>query len=163
MGKLRFNIQSLTLFLIFLAISPETTESQRHGPLPIQFVPPRPLCASQFTLANYACAYLPYISAPPLPPPAPPTPGPPEPSNESREHSSGHGGRRHHGHGHRSDTPATQEEQNCCRWLKEIDTECVCDLLVHLPVFLAKPVHAYTVSLHPACNVTYLCGGRIRP
>ncbi|KAJ4829139.1 hypothetical protein Tsubulata_011829 [Turnera subulata] len=88
------------------------------------------------------------------------------------EHGHGHGhGHRHrkshgsgHGHGQGfheggvgySESP---EERNCCRWLKDVDDECVCELLVHLPSFLARPLHEYSVVADPTCNVTFSCVG----
>ncbi|KAJ8898662.1 hypothetical protein K2173_004696 [Erythroxylum novogranatense] len=111
----------------------------------------RPLCASQFALVNYACAALPYM------PPSPPSPPPPE--EDSHENGHGHRHRRRHRHHHHE----TQNEENCCRWLKELDDECVCDLLIHLPPFLSRPAHAYSIIVDDACNVTYSCGGRLIP
>ncbi|KAH0919067.1 hypothetical protein HID58_026727 [Brassica napus] len=46
-------------------------------------------------------------------------------------------------------------------WLKQMDNECVCDLLVRLPPLLAKPAHNYTVFVDESCIVTYTCGGRL--
>ncbi|KAK9726132.1 hypothetical protein RND81_05G192300 [Saponaria officinalis] len=118
----------------------------------------RPLCISQFALVNHACSMLPYspVTPPPPPPPsAPNSPGVAAPSPPSDSHRHRH----HHKHKHISSPDPAVEE--CCRWLKEVDTQCVCDLLVRLPVFLAKPVHAYTVEVDPDCSVTYTCPGRV--
>ncbi|KAK2649235.1 hypothetical protein Ddye_016724 [Dipteronia dyeriana] len=170
----RIKIHSLALLLVILAILPET-ESQRHRPLPLPMVPsvpPRPLCVSQFSLVNYACAMLPYSPAPPVSPPSPPLrPTPPSPPDDdvesSRRHGHGHGhGHRHrhrHRHGYGDGHQATPQEENCCRWLKEVDNECVCDMLVHLPAFLSRPIHQYSVIVDDSCNVTFTCGGRLRP
>uniref|UniRef100_A0A6N2MD81 Uncharacterized protein n=1 Tax=Salix viminalis TaxID=40686 RepID=A0A6N2MD81_SALVM len=49
-------------------------------------------------------------------------------------------------------------EENCCRWLNDVDAECVCELLVHLPPFLSKPPHEYTVKIDDSCTVSYSCG-----
>ncbi|CAN0892603.1 hypothetical protein LINGRAHAP2_LOCUS17643 [Linum grandiflorum] len=76
---------------------------------------------------------------------------------DSQEH--GHGGGHHHHH-HDS---ATTAEENCCMWLTRMDSECVCDVLVRLPPFLAKPSHKYTVYVNDACVVTFSCSGRIVP
>lgn len=50
-------------------------------------------------------------------------------------------------------------EEDCCRWLKEVDAVCVCDVLLRLPTFLVKPRHAYSLAIGDECNVTYNCGG----
>ncbi|CAA6669005.1 unnamed protein product [Spirodela intermedia] len=75
-------------------------------------------------------------------------------------HAATHGHRRghHHGHGHRH-LHGSSAEEHCCRWLKEVDDVCVCDLLVRLPRFLTKPDHNFTVAVGNACNATYSCGG----
>ncbi|KAJ9187663.1 hypothetical protein P3X46_003091 [Hevea brasiliensis] len=95
-----------------------------------------------------------------------------------RNHSHGQGqGRRHgherkhgqeqsHGHRHRhrhrhAIQPESTEQANCCRWLNELDDECVCDLLVRLPPFLSRPIHMYNLYLDETCNVTYACEGRL--
>ncbi|KAL9227951.1 hypothetical protein vseg_003581 [Gypsophila vaccaria] len=111
---------------------------------------------SQFALVNHACSMLPYspVSPPPPPPPSAP-PGVETPSTPGDSHRRRHHHKRRHNN---SPDPAVEE---CCRWLKEVDTQCVCDLLVRLPVFLAKPVHAYTVEVDPDCSVTYTCPGRV--
>ncbi|KAL5735501.1 hypothetical protein ACOSP7_029974 [Xanthoceras sorbifolium] len=146
----------IKILITILAFLPET-ESQRPRPLPIPVipqVPSRPLCASQFSLVNYACSLLPQAS--PMPPSLP---SPPDDDYDS-SHRHGHG----HGHRHHRDgRQPTPEEDNCCRWLKEVDNECVCELLVRLPVFLSKPVHEYTVAVDDSCNVSFTCGGRLRP
>lgn len=120
---------------------------------------PRPLCLSQFSLVNNACQFLPLT---PLPPPGPapaprpvptfsPAPGPapapapglvptfsPAPAPPT---SLGY-----------TQTPA---EEECCRWMKAVDSECVCSLLAHLPTFLARPIHQYTTLAHATCSVTF--------
>ncbi|KAK2363629.1 hypothetical protein QL285_088589 [Trifolium repens] len=76
-------------------------------------------------------------------------------------HGQGHGrhGHRHrHRHHRRGKTP---EEENCCRWAKEVDNQCVCELLVRLPPFLVRPPHKYTLTIGEDCEVTYSCGGPI--
>lgn len=67
--------------------------------------------------------------------------------------------RRHHRRHHHRDTPV---EQQCCKWLSQVDDQCVCELLVRLPPFLARPVHRYSVIVGRACNITYSCGSRLR-
>ncbi|XP_057549505.1 uncharacterized protein LOC130827702 [Amaranthus tricolor] len=169
----RRNIHLIFLIATFLSMISKSNGQFRPSPttrLPT-FPALRPLCLSQFTLVNHACSVLPYSpmsSSPPKPPSSPP-PSPPAPSvgaqspcsptNTSRRH-------RHH-HRHRSNNTSNNEshlsvaEDECCRWLKEVDTQCVCDLLVRLPVFLAKPAHDYTVVVTDDCSVTYHCLGRV--
>ncbi|KAK9756112.1 hypothetical protein RND81_01G074100 [Saponaria officinalis] len=120
----------------------------------------RPLCFTQFSLVYYACSSIPYS---PILPPSPPPPPPPPLNSPIAEGpcppTDGHRRRHHHRHKHSSShNPAVDE---CCRWLKALDAQCVCDLLVRLPVFLAKPVHAYTVDVNSNCNVTYRCPSRV--
>ncbi|EXB39346.1 hypothetical protein L484_025041 [Morus notabilis] len=140
---------SFFLLFLFLLLVPKS-EGILNGPA--SGVTPRPVCASQYALANYACSLIPYS---PLPPPAPSTP-----SLDAHHHR----GRRGHGHGHHRHHhrhQGTQEEDDCCRWLYEIDTDCVCEMLVHLPDFLSRPVHEYSLIVGDTCNVTYSCGGRV--
>lgn len=147
----------LLAIILILQLYPKAAESQwiPHLPPPVN---PTPLCASQFALVNRACAILPYTPVPPPSPPAPPSPPSPDgPENRNRHrHRHGHG-HRHRRHGYR-ETPA---EEECCRWLKEVDDVCVCDLLVHLPAFLTRPVHNYTVVVDDICDVTFECGSRL--
>ncbi|XP_028788912.1 selenoprotein Pa-like [Neltuma alba] len=115
---------------------------------------PRPLCASQFALANYACARLPFTpGTPPSPPPSPD-------DGHSHRQRHGHRHRNGHGHGHRHRHHTSQEE-DCCRWVKEVDSQCVCEVLLRLPPFLVRPLHQYTVTVGDFCNATYSCGGPI--
>lgn len=123
---------------------------------------PRPLCLSQFLLVNRACSSLPYSSVPPPSPPSPPPPIPSPPSPPSpNSPPSRHHHKHHHRHRHGIQYQESPAEADCCRWLKQIDTQCVCDLLVYLPVFLAKPRHNYTVSVAQDCTVTYQCPSRV--
>lgn len=118
---------------------------------------PSPLCPSQFALVNHACSLLPFV---PVSPPSPPSlpsspsllevPSPPRPPERRHRH-------RHDRHHEYKETSA---EENCCRWMKQVDSECVCDLLVRLPLFLSRPVHQYTIMVDPACNITFQCGSR---
>ncbi|PRQ26149.1 hypothetical protein RchiOBHm_Chr6g0291441 [Rosa chinensis] len=89
------------------------------------------------------------------------------------EHGSGHGHGHHHGHGHnrkqqrrhrhrhghhhRSETPPSPQEENCCKWLSQLDNQCVCELLLRLPTFLLKPAHTYSLFVGSSCNVKYTC------
>ncbi|CAN1352788.1 hypothetical protein LINPERPRIM_LOCUS42937 [Linum perenne] len=59
--------------------------------------------------------------------------------------------------------PMSPAENNCCKWVRDVDDECVCELLMRLPTFLARPFHEYTITVSEWCKVTYSCGGRPRP
>ncbi|XP_023765228.1 uncharacterized protein LOC111913756 [Lactuca sativa] len=87
--------------------------------------------------------------------------------NQTRDHDRGHGHRRrhdhHHNHGHSHHRHRMSPvEQQCCKWLAQVDDECVCELLGRLPPFLARPVHEYTVRVAGSCNTTYTCGAQLR-
>lgn len=143
--------------LLILVLQPKSPEG--HW-LPHWPSGPNPLCSNQFALVNRACLLLPGIK-PGLPS------LPPREGGEALSVSHGHHHRRHHGHrlghGHHElgqggmESPA---EEECCRWLKEVDSMCACDLLVHLPPFLVKPIHSYTVVVDDACSVTFHCPPR---
>nr|ACG46563.1 aspartic acid-rich protein [Zea mays] len=49
--------------------------------------------------------------------------------------------------------------RDCCRWLKEVQKDCVCEALLRLPPFLVKPQHTYVVRVGRTCKITYRCGG----
>ncbi|KAK8711575.1 hypothetical protein V6N13_146853 [Hibiscus sabdariffa] len=101
--------------------------------LPRESDSPPPLCASQFNIVNYACGGL------PLSPFSPPPP-----------HRSGHSrSRRRHRHRHGSD-----RQHYCCQWLRQVDNECVCDVLARLPPFLSRPNHHYTIAVGDTCTVS---------
>lgn len=160
-----FGISKIALFIMFLALSPKI-ESQMWMQPPMSPLPPiqsTPLCASQFALANHACAMLPYNRVPPPSPPPVRDTSPPD-TSDGPESSPSPSHRHRHRHRHSHERPQDQTTpvaQECCRWLQQIDSGCVCDLLVRLPVFLAKPVHQYTVTVDRSCSVTYSCSGRI--
>jgi hypothetical protein len=82
------------------------------------------------------------------------------PSPSSPDNNEGHQSH-HHRHGHKHRHHRTTEEDNCCRWAKEMDSRCVCEILLRLPLFLTRPLHQYTVAIGESCNVTYSCGGPI--
>ncbi|KAG8663408.1 hypothetical protein MANES_01G209200v8 [Manihot esculenta] len=110
--------------------------------------PARSMCVSQINLANYACGRL--------------APSPASEVLNDHEHKHGHGHKHRHRHRHGKfahETPA----QSCCRWLDNVDNECVCDLLIHLPAFLSKPAHQITVVIGEICRVKFSCSGRVRP
>jgi len=143
-----FNL--IALAMTFLAIVPKM-ESQILPPIPP--LPPilplpqpslQPLCLSQLALVSHACAMVPRSVTPPPPPP-------PSPDNHGHRHNHGHRGNQHH----------NLQEENCCRWAKEVDSQCICDVLVLLPPFLTKPLHQYSIHIGESCNVTYSCGGPI--
>ncbi|KAJ8748387.1 hypothetical protein K2173_003024 [Erythroxylum novogranatense] len=122
-------------------------------------VPQRPLCLSQLALVNYACGKLPIT---PVGPPPPPFTIllPDDHQHRHHHHRHRHGYRHVPKQGQVQYGNGTPAEENCCRWLNDVDDECVCDLLLHLPSFLARPLHEYTVIVDNACNVTFSCGGR---
>ncbi|CAN1352787.1 hypothetical protein LINPERPRIM_LOCUS42937 [Linum perenne] len=107
-----------------------------------------------------------------LAPPSPPSDTPPDSPATSLVLTANHGRRRNrrhddgnddgeHRHRHRhGQSPA---ENNCCKWVRDVDDECVCELLMRLPTFLARPFHEYTITVSEWCKVTYSCGGRPRP
>lgn len=137
-------IITLTLFALMVLVP------KSEGQMPV----PRPLCASQFSLANYACARL------PLRPIAPPSP-PEDDEDQGHHHRHGHRSRRHRHHRHHETGPG---EEDCCRWARQMDSQCVCEVLYLLPVFanfLMRPVHSISLSISDSCNVTYSCGGTI--
>ncbi|CAL0320579.1 unnamed protein product [Lupinus luteus] len=139
----------ITLGVTFLVLVPKI-ESQIRPPIgSLPPAPPRPLCASQFALVNYACAMLSF------------TPGSPDDNVglSSHQHHQGHAHGHRRGHGHRHGN--TPEEENCCRWVREMDSQCVCEILVRFPPFLTRPVHQYRVLIGESCDVTYNCGGPI--
>jgi len=164
-----FKIMAMALTL--LAIVPKI-ESEVRPTTPTN---QRPLCASQFALVNYACGRLPFTpGAPPAPlepPPAPDDDGGDDDGgdddggndeghkNHHRDHGHGHGHSHKHGHKHRRHQ--TAEQENCCRWAREVDNQCVCELLVRLPPFLVRPLHLYTLNIGEDCEITYSCGGPI--
>lgn len=154
MERVKFkNLNLITVALTFLAVVPKM-ESQIRPPA-VTPITPRPLCASQFALANYACARLPFSpGSPPEPPPSPPSPDDDEGHRNNHHH-------RHHGHRHGHHHRQGPEEEECCRWAKEVDSQCVCELLVRLPPFLMRPLHQYSLLIGEDCKVTYSCGAPI--
>ena len=130
----------LAFFAVFLLLVFDA-----NGQL-IPMPPRRPLCVSQLALVNYACGSL--LLAPPATTSLPPsTVVFPADDDNNHGHRNGH----RHGHG------GTQED-TCCRWLNDVDDECVCQLLVRLPPFLSRPRHEYTIKIDDYCTVSYTCG-----
>lgn len=170
-----------TIMCMLLALLSDRIDAQFEN------LPVRPLCASQFALANRACKNLPYYTrvtpeAPPTPdePPYPYVEPPPEEAPPAPEDPEGHRHRRRHRHRrspplpppehhhhhrrrrHRPQHEPSRSEADCCRWLQQVDTECVCDVLVRMPIFMSKPLHAYVVTVPEVCQVTFSCSSRIR-
>jgi hypothetical protein len=143
----------LTFFALMVLVP-----MQSEGQMPV----PRPLCASQFSLANYACARLPLR---PVTPPSPPDDdddddGGNREDHEVHHHRHGHKSRHRH-HSHHEQGPG---EHDCCRWARQMDSQCVCEVLYLLPAFanfIMRPVHAISLSISDTCNVTYTCSGTI--
>ncbi|XP_042022931.1 uncharacterized protein LOC121770213 isoform X3 [Salvia splendens] len=149
-------LHSLAALLLLVLYPKAECQWLHHHPLPPSHRPP--LCAEQFALANGACSGLPYTPLPPPTPPAPPAPIPTEGDHPLHRH----GG--HHNHGHRHHMhKETSAEADCCRWLKQVDNICICSLLVHLPEFLARPAHNYTVYVDESCEISFSCPSRCVP
>ncbi|CAK7348178.1 unnamed protein product [Dovyalis caffra] len=139
----RVKILALALFVASLLLEQPATEA---NPAPTQ----HPLCVSQYSLVNYACSG---IRGTPLP-----NYSLTSDDDHDGGHGHGHGHSHRHGHRHRhraSHHGPSSSQDNCCKWLNELDDECVCDLLYNLPPFLSKPAHQYTLYVDEACNVTY--------
>ncbi|CAA0816722.1 Tetratricopeptide repeat (TPR)-like superfamily protein [Striga hermonthica] len=145
------NLLIFTILLMIMLLHPKSTDClwmPRHPQIPSVYPPnplqdpSTPLCNNQFTLANRACALVPYRS---VGPPSPPV----------HHHHTAH--RRHKRHDNGMVTPV---EEECCRWLKEVDNVCACNVLTHLPIFLSKLTHNYTIVVNYECEVTFECGSR---
>lgn len=176
MEKVKIVTVSLTLFAAFMVLLPKTECIIRPPPLRPPNLTPRPLCASQFSLANYACALLPLNPLPPSPPSLSVSAvdvaaddddddeddDDHDHDNEEQHHTHRHR-RRHGGHRRRhKQHHHSQNVDNCCRWASQVDSQCVCELLFLLPGFanfLMRPLHDYTLRISESCNVTYTCGG----
>ncbi|GMI69371.1 hypothetical protein HRI_000606400 [Hibiscus trionum] len=143
----KLGIPMLSLFSVFFVVL-----SNNLTIIPEQITFPHPLCRSQIALVNFACAMVPIL---PMPPPPPP---PVDGDEHGRSHRHKH--RRRHRHRHR--IHETPEQRYCCEWLRQIDPVCVCEILLHLPPFLWKPNHKYTVVVDENCSVTYACDGQRR-
>ncbi|KAK1420505.1 hypothetical protein QVD17_22160 [Tagetes erecta] len=79
-------------------------------------------------------------------------------------HDHGHHLHDHHNrvHRHHHKHKMSPVEQQCCKWLAQVDDECVCELLGRLPPFLVRPFHDYTVRVAGSCNTTYSCEAQFR-
>ncbi|XP_076940340.1 uncharacterized protein LOC143609476 [Bidens hawaiensis] len=92
-------------------------------------------------------------------------PGNENEQNQTHVHKPGHHKHDHHNkrvHGRHRKHKMSPVEQQCCKWLAQVDDECVCELLGRLPPFLVRPVHEYTVRVAGSCNTTYSCGAQFR-
>ncbi|KAF9604685.1 hypothetical protein IFM89_009121 [Coptis chinensis] len=152
MEKMR--IVTIALFAILVVI-PKVFSM----PMGLPFAPPRPLCLSQFALVNQACYFLPVHA--PAPPANDEDPDEPdlklnEPQAQQPPSEPQHR-RRHHRHHHHADAI-----DNCCRWLRNLDDTCVCELLIRLPPFLRRLEHSYLVKIDEDCEVLYKCDGSWR-
>lgn len=146
-GK-NIQILSLTFLVVIFLLFPRSSHSQ-PGVLP----PAGPLCSSQYVLLNYACSRLPFSPRPPSLNSASVESSPP-PDDEEQEDL-------YYSHQHSGGHHQTPEQQECCRWLREMSVECVCDLLIHLPAFLTRASHDYTVIVDESCAITFACPGRL--
>ncbi|XP_023548911.1 uncharacterized protein LOC111807420 [Cucurbita pepo subsp. pepo] len=146
MGRFKILLFAVTLFL---ALIPDT-EAQWQPPK----VAPRPPCPSQIALANLACAMLPYSTMALSPP-----------SVSLSDNHESHGpppNHRHlhtHWHGHQHQISLSPMEENCCKWVQQLDSQCLCRLLSRLPAFLERPQHKISFSVGGSCNATFSCGG----
>lgn len=161
MGRSKILLFSIALFLALIT----DTEGQWQPPE----VAPRPLCASQIALANYACAMLPYSTVLPPPPPSPVLSDShkrqgshPSHNHQHEHHHPSHNHRHEHHHRHQHRIPLSPLEENCCKWVQQLDSECICGLLSRLPVFLGRPQHNFSVTVGGSCDATYSCGGGMK-
>ncbi|KAL1550200.1 hypothetical protein AAHA92_18201 [Salvia divinorum] len=141
-------LKLLAATILILTLSLPTTP-QAHW-LPRR---PTPLCVSQLAIVNRACGRLPYARVNP-----PSLPSPPAREGEGKVESGHH---HHHHRQRREGYVETAQEGECCRWVKEVDTECVCDLLVHLPPFMTRPLHEYKVVVDDSCEISFSCASRL--
>lgn len=155
----------LISFLLFLVMNPKIECLPRRQTLrpPLAPIASTPLCDAQIAVASRACSMIPFSTVSPPSPPsllseALPSPSPESPPSPLPRHGHRHSHSHSHSHQVHSQTPV---EQECCHWIRAIDSVCVCNLLVYLPIFLSKPVHTYTVITDPSCNIAYTCPGRL--
>ncbi|KAL5701712.1 hypothetical protein ACHQM5_027022 [Ranunculus cassubicifolius] len=127
--------------------------------LSFPFAPPRPLCLSQFALVNQACAFIPFTL--PGPPANTEDPDDPEPDVDVGQHDMPVNGTEHHHDHHHRRRPHFHSAaiEHCCRWLKNLDDACVCELLLRLPPFLRRVTHSYLITVDEDCEIAYKCEG----
>ncbi|KAF3340677.1 sarcoplasmic reticulum histidine-rich calcium-binding protein-like protein [Carex littledalei] len=70
-----------------------------------------------------------------------------------------HRRRKHKGKKKRHHESSANKE--CCRWLQEVDNDCVCEVLLKLPPFLVKPKHKFMVRVGRTCRLSYNCPGML--
>ncbi|OVA20063.1 hypothetical protein BVC80_1665g16 [Macleaya cordata] len=113
----------------------------------VSLPPQAPICLWEFTLVSQACSLLGPIR--------PGFQGLPYLGHGHDEHSEA-AHRRHHHRRHQ-----TALELNCCKWLKELDSTCVCELLSRaLPGFFIMLQHGFTMTVAHTCHITFKCEGR---
>ncbi|KAL8513563.1 hypothetical protein ACS0TY_012870 [Phlomoides rotata] len=147
---------SLKLLATLLIIVLHLQSSDAHWRLPHwpSNPSPNPVCANQFALVSRACSVVPIK---PGGMPSVPSLLPPEEELSLQKHRRRRHHRGHRVHALRPGRPMRGRGE-CCRWMKELDSLCACGLLVHLPIFLLRPVHSYTVVVDKSCIVTFRCG-----
>ncbi|OVA05522.1 hypothetical protein BVC80_441g303 [Macleaya cordata] len=159
MKTVRIRAMVILVLVVTILTLISTTES----------VPQRPLCISQFALANHACGLLPITTNSNqqlVEDVDDPDEG--ERRRRRRRRRTGHGhshqqrhDHRRHSRRHRRHHHHTQEESDCCRWLKEMDDACVCQLFYRMPTFMRRPKHDYVIKVDDTCAVTFSCQGRL--
>ncbi|GER39234.1 AAA ATPase containing von Willebrand factor typeA [Striga asiatica] len=152
-------VLNLLVFTILLTLLCPKTDCYwpPHRPTPTED-PFTSFCNTQFQLANRACALVTFSSV-----------GLPHHHHRHRHHH-GHGHHHNH-HDHdkqevhqhlmHTETENALVEEECCRWLKEVDNDCACSVFVHLPTFLAKPPHNYSLVVNDECEVSFQCSPRL--
>ncbi|GMI66541.1 hypothetical protein HRI_000323400 [Hibiscus trionum] len=147
---------SMVIMAIFFLFSLFILAMPSNLPMPRVSAPPSPLCASQINIVNFACGGLPL---------SPFSPPPPRRDSHGGRNSHGHSRRRSSSHRHRRRhrQRGSDRQDYCCQWLRQVDNECVCDVLAHLPPFLSRPNHHYTLAIGDTCTIRFSCGGRLVP
>ncbi|XP_010942492.1 uncharacterized protein [Elaeis guineensis] len=147
MARAALKLLALAILLILLFL------------LDLSFAQLRPLCLSQFALANQACVVLPTeevsrdSSLAKLQE---------EDEYDDDEHEDHHGHGHGRGRGHRHGRGHGEEPRvntDCCRWLAEVDEACVCEALLRMPPFFIKAKHTYIIKVGKTCKHEYNCRG----
>ncbi|XP_010256204.1 PREDICTED: uncharacterized protein LOC104596643 [Nelumbo nucifera] len=121
--------------------------------------PPHPLCISEIALVSNACAFVPiehHLTQ--LTATRTTHRGNQEElvNEQQRQQEHDNEDDRQEGHRRRNyhhDGPS----EECCRWLREVDSMCVCQLFVPMPTFLRRPLHSYTIMVDHTCKVVFKC------
>lgn len=77
--------------------------------------------------------------------------------NRGGHRNRGRGGNRgshEHEGGHKQEPRVNLD---CCRWMEEVDEECVCATFLRLPPFLFKPKHTYDIKIGSTCSRSFEC------